>query len=154
RRGPRRMRADLVAETVPHPRHEAYIARRVNLPQGHALAEIPNHMHIPNSPASIRGTLRDRYERGKRDAMDATCRKTCGHGADGQVVWSWRPWAGARPVDDDRQVTVTNKVMDTGESTKQPLTPLRRECRCFGFICGDYAWLRVQSNTRHSLRPL
>jgi hypothetical protein len=29
--------------------------------------------------------------------------------------------------------------MDTGESTEQPLTPLRRECRCFGFACSDYA---------------
>src|SRR5579871_725444 len=71
--------------------------------------------------------------------MDARCRKTCDTSADGQVVWSWRPWAGAKPVDDDLQVTVTKKVMDTGESTKQPLTPSRRECRCFGFICGDYA---------------
>jgi hypothetical protein len=26
-------------------------------------------------------------------------------------------------------MTVTNKVMDTGEITEQPLTPLRRECR-------------------------
>jgi hypothetical protein len=43
-----------------------------------------------------------------------------GIAADGQVVWSWHPWAGAKPADDDRQATVTNKVMDTGESTEQP----------------------------------
>ena len=42
------------------------------------------------------------------------------HLSDGQVVWSWRPWAGAKLVDDDRQATVTKKVMDTGESAKQP----------------------------------
>ena len=69
--------------------------------------------------------------------MDARCRKTCGHRADDQVVWSWRPWAGAKSArrfagDGD------SEVMDTGESSKQPLKPPRRECRCFGFICGDY----------------
>jgi len=52
-------------------RHEAYIARRVNLPQVSRLAENQNCMHIPRCPASIRGALRDRHERGKRDAMDA-----------------------------------------------------------------------------------
>jgi hypothetical protein len=49
--------------------------------------------------------------------------------SDGQVVWSWRPWAGAKSASDDLQMTVTNKVMDTGESAEQPLTPLRREGR-------------------------
>jgi hypothetical protein len=119
-------------------RHEAYIARRVNLPQVGGLAENQNHGHIPRHPASIRGTLRDRHERGKRDAMDAERRETnvatrtaksCGPGAPGLA-------SSVRVT--NLQATVTNKVMDTGESTKQPLTPLRRECRCFGFICGDY----------------
>jgi hypothetical protein len=32
-----------------------------------------------------------------------------------------------------------NKVRSLrGEHANKPLTPLRRECRCFGFICGDY----------------
>jgi hypothetical protein len=30
---------------------------------------------------------------------------------------------------DDLHATVTQEVMDTGESTKRPLKPLRRECR-------------------------
>ena len=57
-------------------------------------------------------------------------RETSVADADGGVVWSWRPWAGAkfadwrrRPFGPDAprasQATVTNKVMDTGESTKQ-----------------------------------
>jgi hypothetical protein len=50
--------------------------------------------------------------------------------AGGQVVWSWHPWAGAKFAGGDPQATVTNKVMDTGEITKQPSNPLRRECRC------------------------
>jgi hypothetical protein len=37
--------------------------------------------------------------------------------ADGEGVWSWHPWAGAKSANDDLQATVTNKVMDTGEST-------------------------------------
>jgi hypothetical protein len=64
------MQVDLVAETAPRLRHEAYIARRVNLPQVDAIAENRNHMHIPRRPASIGGAFRDRHERGKRDAMD------------------------------------------------------------------------------------
>ena len=67
--------------------------------------------------------------RGVRDAVDAAMSLDVRHYADGQVVWSWHPWADAKPVDDDRLATVTNKVMDTGESTKQALKPSRRECR-------------------------
>jgi hypothetical protein len=75
RSGPREWtQVDLAAETAPC--HEPYIARRVNLPQAGALAENPNHVHIPRRPASIRGALRDRHERGKRDAMDAMAHET------------------------------------------------------------------------------
>jgi hypothetical protein len=36
-------------------------------------------------------------------------------------------------------VTVTQKPVSPGRARRSPLTPSRRECRCFGFICGDYA---------------
>ena len=52
--------------------------------------------------------------------MDALMPPDVRRHADGQVVWSWHPWAGVKPAGDDLQATVTNKVMDTGESTKQP----------------------------------
>jgi len=74
---------------------EAYIARRANLPQVDKIAETPNRVHIPGRPASIRGALRDRHERGKRDAMDAERRETnvvtrtakaCGPGTPGLVL--------------------------------------------------------------------
>ena len=65
-------------------------------------------------------------------------RMACGASADGQVVWSWQPLGWCQVCKDDLQATVTNKVMDTGESTEQPLTPLRRECRCFGFTRGEF----------------
>ena len=51
------------------------------------------------------------------DAMDAVTLSDVQCGADGEVVWSWHPWAGAKSAGDDPQTTVTNKVMDTGEST-------------------------------------
>jgi hypothetical protein len=38
--------------------------------------------------------------------------------ADGEGVWSWHPWAGAKPSGESLLATVTNKVMDTGESTR------------------------------------
>jgi hypothetical protein len=39
--------------------------------------------------------------------------------ADDEGVWSWHPLADAKSADDDRQATVTKKVMDTGESAQQ-----------------------------------
>src|SRR5579871_6968220 len=37
------------------------------------------------------------------------------------------------------QVTVTQKPVSPGRARHKPLTPLRRECRCFGWTCGEYA---------------
>jgi hypothetical protein len=62
--------------------------------------------------------------------------------ADGEGVWSWHPWAGAKSRGmatsalrarraETREATVTNKVMDTEESAQQALTPSRREGRVF-----------------------
>ena len=43
-----------------------------------------------------------------RDAMDANALAgRAARLADGEVVWSWRPLAGAKSVDDDRLMTVT-----------------------------------------------
>src|ERR1700756_3565629 len=55
--------------------------------------------------------------------------KACGPGA---LV------AGAKFADDDLRATVTQKPVSPGRARYSPLTPSRRECRCFGFICGDY----------------
>jgi hypothetical protein len=51
--------------------------------------------------------------------MDVTARATSAAGADGEGVWSWHPWAGVKSASDDLRATVTNKVMDTGESTQK-----------------------------------
>jgi hypothetical protein len=67
-------------------------------------------------PASTRGAFRDRHERWKRDAMDAKARATSAAIADGEIVWSCRPWAGAKSVDDDRQATVTMRSRTPGRA--------------------------------------
>jgi len=48
--------------------------------------------------------------------------------ADGQVAWSRSPDAGVKPVDDFTG-DGGYQARHTGESAKQPLTPLRGECR-------------------------
>jgi hypothetical protein len=108
------------------------------------------------------GAGRDRHERGMecdgrgcaaRRAARMRTAKACGPGA---LV------AGAKFAEDDPRATVTQKPVSPGRARRSLLKPSRRECRCFGFICGDYACvlstlhtrLRVQPNTWHSLRPL
>jgi hypothetical protein len=65
-----------------------------------------------------------------RRAMHARTAKACGPGA---LV------AGAKFADDDLQATVTQKPVSPGRARYKPLTPLRRECRYFGFSCSDCA---------------
>ncbi len=48
--------------------------------------------------------------------LSAHCAPTKAFLANGEGVWAWHPWAGAKPRDDDLKATVTNKVMDTGAS--------------------------------------
>src|SRR3984957_13496437 len=50
-----------------------------------------------------------------------------------------------------RVVTVTTKPI-TGESTKQAVTPLRRECRMMRRTCGDYACVLFYLHTRLRMR--
>ena len=55
-----------------------------------------------------------------RDAMDANALAgRAARLADGEVVWSWHPSAGAKPVDDESAGDGDYDVTDTGESTKQ-----------------------------------
>ena len=50
--------------------------------------------------------------------MDASARVTNDAVADGEIVWFWRPWAGAKSASDDLAGDGDYKVMDTGKSTK------------------------------------
>jgi len=95
------------AKTV-HACH-AQIAHRANLPHARGVGERPKSTAHLRRPAFTKGALRDRHERRKRDAMDAAARATSAAEADGEVVWSWRPWAGVKFANDDLQTTVTKK---------------------------------------------
>jgi hypothetical protein len=47
-------------------------------------------------PGPKRGAYRERHIRWAGDAVDADVPKTNGTEADGEIVWSWRPDAGAK----------------------------------------------------------
>jgi hypothetical protein len=47
------------------------------------------------------------------------CRQTSDAHADGEVVWSWRPNAGAKVAGSIPRTTVTTKHGLTGESAKE-----------------------------------
>src|ERR1700757_782320 len=40
--------------------------------------------------------------------------------ADGESVWSWRPWAGAKSIDDDLWTTVTMRSRTPGRARYKP----------------------------------
>jgi hypothetical protein len=70
----------------------------------------------PSHP--IRGAGRDRHERCGEMRWTRSARKTSVRDADGEVVWSWRPGAGAKFAEAKLlQMTVARKPV-TGESPK------------------------------------
>ncbi len=131
----------------------------------------------------MRGAGRDRHERavgcgGRGGALDETrlslsakvstgparrSRLAETGSADGEVVWSWRPGAGAKSCGSKiRQMTVARKPV-TGESTKEAVKPLRRECRIASAepvcSCAHSSHNLAHetagaARTRHSLLPL
>ena len=59
-----------------------------------------NHNDALAHPASMkRDVSADRHDTWGGDAMDAAARETNVAKADGEVVWSWRPKAGAKLAD-------------------------------------------------------
>src|SRR5579871_1475093 len=76
-------------------------------------------------------------------------------------VWSWRPWAGAKFAGDDPQATVTTRSWTPGRARYKPqshragnvdvsASPVVTTLVRFSLL---RTGLRVQLNTRHSLRP-
>jgi len=57
------------------------------------------------------------------------CRRTDGRLSDGEGVWSWHPWAGAKRAGESPQATVTKRSWTPGRARTTPLTPSRRESR-------------------------
>jgi hypothetical protein len=74
-----------------------------------------------------------------RDAVDAEVPITNGIDADGEVVWSRHPDAGVRSAGSIPLTTVANKPGTPGRARRNPLKPLRGECRVNRCDRGDYA---------------
>jgi len=55
--------------------------------------------------------------------------------ADGEVVWSWRPKAGAKLADSSAS-DGDNKAWSPRRARRKPLKPSRRECRWKRRTCG------------------
>ena len=115
----------------------------------------------PSIPLHPRGALRDRHERWRRDAMDASSaedeRARCGRRS--RVVPVPRCWDQASC--DEHEATVARKP-GAPRRPRISRNPLRRECRLFRLPC---RCLRAQrcsllargltgaASIRHSLRP-
>jgi len=57
--------------------------------------------------------------------------RTNGAGADGEVVWSWRPDAGVKFAEAISADDGGKQARSPGRARRKPLKPLRRECRVF-----------------------
>jgi hypothetical protein len=64
--------------------------------------------------------------------MDAAARATSAADADCEIVWSWRPWAGAKVAGDDPANDGDYEVTDTGESTKISVNTIVQGMPMFG----------------------
>jgi hypothetical protein len=90
------------------------------------------------------------------------CRATSGMNADDEIVWSWRPWAGAKSAGDEPAGDGDYEVTDTGESTKISVnTVAQGRPECFGgpVVTNSCAFFAAHeaagaASARSSLRPL
>ena len=73
----------------------------------------------------MRWTRRSRFD----EARELRTAKACGPGTPGLVL----------SLRDVSWMTVTKRSWTPGRARRSLLKPSRRECRCFGFICSDYA---------------
>jgi hypothetical protein len=120
-----------------HPMHHLPVAPTCRIQT--RLPRRANHKHLFGHPAaSARGAFRDRHERWLWDAMDATSRQTIVEVAYGEVVWFWRPDAGAKLAKTLRRLAGDGgkKARSPGRARRTPLRPSRREGRLFG----SYLW--------------
>ena len=112
----------------------AQIARRANLPHARGVVERPKSTAHFAHPASMRGTYRDRHDTWSAGCDGrGWCRETYDIDASGgsdtpRLASSLQSMMCRRR----RQQSLVS-----GESAEKAVKPSRRECRCFGFTCGD-----------------
>jgi hypothetical protein len=88
-------------------------------------------------------------------------RKTSETGADGEIVWSWRPDAGVKLCETFIERRWLKSPVHRGEREDKPLKPIAQGMPdCFGEpvvtnACAFYTARAAAGapNTRHSLRP-
>jgi len=90
--------------------------------------QIRNHELLAPSAPTWRGVSRSSRTLGA-GCDGRVCGERRAPRADGQAVWSWRPDAGVKLFGDDPGSDGGYQARHPGESTEQPLTPSRRECR-------------------------
>jgi hypothetical protein len=116
----------------------------------------------PSHP--MRGAGRDRHERAVGCGGRDSCERRTQLVADGEVVWFWRPDAGAKFCEDEsRKATVAKKPV-TGKSTKETVKtiragkagvfPLNLYARVRFLMCTFAHETAGAARTRFSLRPL
>ena len=94
-----------------------------------------NHLYVRRIPPHARGVSRSsrHVERGMRWTLrwrSATCRADERYPADGEGVWSWHPWAGAKSVSMTcSRATVTKRSWTPGRARSISRKPSRREGR-------------------------
>src|SRR6516165_1069175 len=88
--------------------------------------------------------------------------KTCDVDPYGKSVWSWHPWAGAKCCKTFCKTTVTTRSWTPGRARHKRSNhragnaDVSASSAVTTLVCflPSHTRLRVQSNTRHSLRPL
>jgi hypothetical protein len=114
-------------------------------------------------PASMKRGVRPIVtRRGARDAMDGSRCKTSDADPYGKSVWSWHPWAGANPRVEEPGGTVTKRSWTPGRARHKRSNhragnvSVSASSAVTTLVCflPLHTRLRVQQNTRHSLRPL
>jgi len=106
------------------------------------LTSSPNQKHDPRVLTRLEGRIASRHEtrvrmRWTRAATRTFFVRTNGADADGEVVWSWRPDAGAKSCGCDPHGDGGKKARSPARARRTPLKPSRREGRLFGQTCGD-----------------
>ena len=79
------------------------------------LPKLPNQAHIAPVPRPREGRFAIVTSVGRGTRWTLAARATSAAEADGEIVWSWRPWAGAKVAGDDPANDGDYEVTDTGE---------------------------------------
>jgi hypothetical protein len=101
----------------------------------------PNQRHFARVPPQHEGRMRIVTKRAAGCDGRGSYRSTSDarRGRRRRVGLAPYQWQALSLCLNEAQATVTQKPVSPGRARYSLLTPSRRECRCFGFTCSDYA---------------